>query len=377
MAEPFKNLIDPLLVRRMAGHLRRAWPKFDAERFESLALDGLAGLEMKARAMHLCTALEQTLPKDFGRAARMIEAALAPPWPDERLGSADPGRDGLEGWALWPVGEFVARHGIDLPDLGLTVLHALTQRFSAEFAIRPFIDRHPDLTLATLQRWTQDPSAHVRRLCSEGSRPRLPWGLQLKALIADPSPTLPILLALLDDPSPYVRRSVANHLNDIAKDHPALVADWVEQHLPGASSERAALLRHACRTLVKKGDVRVLEAFGIGRPLRGEVGLTVRPKSVAIGDTLTLEVRLRSGARKTQQLAIDYAVHHVKANGQRTPKVFKGWLLELAAGEERCLVKRHSMRRVTTRSYHPGRHAVDLRVNGRIAGHAEFNLTSA
>ena len=124
------------------------------------------------------------------------------------------------------------------PERGLAALQAMTQRLTAEFAIRPFIVRHPALVFETLAHWTRDRSAHVRRLCSEGSRPRLPWGLRLNALIDDPSPTLPILAALQDDPSEYVRRSVANHLNDIAKDHPALVAGWLATHLPGASAER-------------------------------------------------------------------------------------------------------------------------------------------
>src|SRR5439155_5352418 len=132
-------------------------------------------------------------------------------------------------------------------------------------AIRPFIVRHPALAFATLARWTTDPSPQVRRLVSEGSRPRLPWGLQLKSLIADPSPTLPLLEALMDDESEFVRRSVANHLNDIAKDHPALVAEWIETHLPGASAQRRALLRHASRTLIKRGDARILKAWGLGR----------------------------------------------------------------------------------------------------------------
>ncbi len=375
MAEPFKTFLNRALIERMAAHLQRAAPGFDATAFRRRAARGLDALEMKARAMQIADALEATLPGDFAAAAEVIEAALAPPWPDDRLGSDEPLRDGLEGWALWPVGEFVARRGIDHAKRALACLHAITQRFSAEFAIRPFIVAHPALTLATLQRWTTDPSAHVRRLCSEGSRPRLPWGLQLKALIDDPSPALPILAALQDDTSEYVRRSVANHLNDIAKDHPALLAEWVERHLPGASPARAALLRHACRTRIKQGDARILRAFGLGGAWRGEAELTVDPAAVTVGDTLQVTLRLASSARRAQRLAIDYAVHHVKANGGRTPKVFKGWEIDLKAGEHRTLSRRHSMRPVTTRRYHAGRHAIDVRINGRVVAHAEFELT--
>jgi 3-methyladenine DNA glycosylase AlkC len=372
--EPFKNLLNAALVDRMAAHLQRAWPGFDAQAFAAQATAGLDALEMKARAMQLADALEATLPADFDHAARVLESALAPAWPGSRLGSDDPCRDGLEGWALWPAGEFVARRGLGQPARGLQALHALTQRFSAEFAIRPFIATHPALAFDTLQRWTNDPSDHVRRLVSEGSRPRLPWGLQLKALIRDPAPTLPLLRALMDDDSEYVRRSVANHLNDIAKDHPAVVTGWVREHAPGGTGTRLALLRHASRTLVKRGDPAMLDAWGLGSALQGQARLALAPACVRLGESLELDVTLVSHAPGAQKLVIDYAVHHLKADGSLSPKVFKGWNLVLAAGETRRLARRHSMRPVTTRQYRPGRHVLDLRVNGQVLAVAEFAL---
>ena len=181
MAEPFKNLINPGTVAEAGRHLQRAWPAFDRRRFESLAGTGLETLEFKARAMQLADALDATLPTDFARAAEVIEASLALPLPLDALGEpvalGEAEREaGLSGWALWSLGEFVVRRGmIDVPR-ALRCLHALTQRFSAEFAIRPFIAQHPQPTLATLTQWVHDPSVHVRRLVSEGSRPRLPWG---------------------------------------------------------------------------------------------------------------------------------------------------------------------------------------------------------
>jgi 3-methyladenine DNA glycosylase AlkC len=359
MAEPFKNFIGDKVVRDIATRLHQARADFAHRRFEQLALAGLAERELKARAMHLTAALESTLPADFSDAAELLEQAIS---------------GGLTGWALWPVGEYVARHGQQDPERALAVLHRLTQGFTAEWAIRPFIVAHPELTFATLTRWCSDPSPHVRRLVSEGSRPRLPWGLQLKSLIADPSPTLPLLEALLDDDSEYVRRSVANHLNDIAKDHPALVADWVERHLPGAPRERHALLRHACRTLIKRGDARILAAWGLGAKLSGQAELRVTPQRIALGDSLTLEVMLQPGGKRAQALVIDYAIHHVKANGGTSPKVFKGWAVELASGETRTLRKSHAVRPITTRRYFAGIHRVELLVNGRVAAVASFEL---
>lgn len=358
MPEPFKNLLNASVVRDMAARIHAAWPRFDMKRFESLALDGLDALEMKARAMHLCTALEATLPADFGQAADILQSAI-----DAGLGT----------WTLWPVGEYVARQGLAQPERSLRVLHALTQHFTAEWAIRPFILQHPELTFATLSAWLADPSPHVRRLVSEGSRPRLPWGLRLKPLIADPSPTLPLLEALMDDDSDYVRKSVANHLNDIAKDHPHLVADWLDKHLPGASARRRSLLRHASRTLIKAGDPRVLAAFGQGARFRGEVVLSVSPRRVNLGEAVTLQVTLTPRGTKPQSLVIDYAVHHVKANGATSPKVFKGWTLDLA--EPRELSRRHVLKPITTRRYFSGIHRIELLINGRAEGDSDFALT--
>ena len=151
------------------------------------------------------------------------------------------------GWVVWPLTDWVARCGLHQPDRALDALHAMTQRFTAEWAVRPFIERHPERTWARLAAWCEDPSAHVRRLASEGSRPRLPWGRQLQGLIRDPAPTLPLLARLQDDPSAYVRRSVANHLNDISRDHPEQLLRWLQAHLPQAPAPRRALLRRAGR----------------------------------------------------------------------------------------------------------------------------------
>ena len=374
MAEPFKNLINAETVRTARKHLSRAWPGFDGARFERLATRGLDALELKARVQHLSAALEATLPTPFADAATVIEASLASMQVAEGDEPPRPADDGLASWIVWALGDYVARCGLADPRRALATLHALTQRSTAEFAIRPFIEQHPELSFATLAAWTRDPSPHVRRLASEGSRPRLPWGVQLKGLIADPSPTLPLLLVLQDDPSAYVRRSVANHLNDIAKDHPALLAEWLERQLVDASAKRRSLLKHASRTLIKKGDLRVLKAWGLGQRFKGSVELKLAPRKLSVGDTLTITASLQSTSARRQKLVIDYAVHHMKASGVTTPKVFKGWVLELAPHETRVLSKSHSLRPITTRRYHPGRHAVDIRVNGEPLAERDFVL---
>ena len=377
--EPFKHRINTGTVEQAGAHLQRAWPAFDRRRFEALANDGLETLELKARALHVTCALQATLPERFAAAAEVLEAALAPPIPLDAdgeplaLSSAELDQ-GLAGWVIWSLGEFVARQGqADVPR-ALACLHALTQRFTAEFSIRPFVRDHPAQVFDTLMRWTQDPSPHVRRLVSEGSRPRLPWGLRLQALVADPTPTLPLLRALQDDPSAYVRRSVANHLNDIAKDHPQRVSDWVLAHRPGADARRTALLQHASRSLIKQGHGPTLEAWGLRSGLQGDAALTLSNSQARVGETLGLQVTLSSTGDAPQDLVVDYVVHHQRAHGSTSAKVFKGWKLTLGTGETRTLHKRHSLRPVTTRTLHPGRHRVELQINGQAVAEAAFDL---
>ncbi len=374
MAEPFKNFINAEGVEAAAHHLARAWPDFDAAGFITTVAPRLEALELKARAMCVADALERFLPADFLTAAPIIERALAPV--EARAGqmvtAAIPG--GLAGWFCWPVGEFVARRGLPHPDRALHCLREITKRFTAEFAIRPFVQTYPALVFETLAAWVHDPDEHVRRLVSEGTRPRLPWGMQLRALVANPSPALPLLEALLDDPSDYVRRSVANHLNDISRDHPDVVADFIERHLGTASAERRALLRHASRTLVKRGHARTLHAWGRGAPFEGSVELRLSPASITMGERLQLDVVLISDTNRDQPVTVDYIVHHVRRDGLHSPKVFKGWQATVGSGESVVLRRTHHVKPITTRRYYSGVHRVDVQVNGVACAAAEFVL---
>ncbi|WP_291163074.1 DNA alkylation repair protein [Gemmatimonas sp. UBA7669] len=379
MAEPFKEFLNAPLVRHAARHLQSLDARFSASRFERAVVPQLSALELKARALCIADALAEHLPADFGDATDLLTRALAsaPANADAVMGDAAQAasREGLSGWILWPVGEYVARRGVEEPERALTFLHAMTQRFTAEFAIRPLIVAHEALVLEHLKRWMHDPSAHVRRLVSEGTRPRLPWGLQLKRFIADPSPCVPLLEHLVNDSSDYVRRSVANHLNDIAKDHPDRVVAFVTRHLPNAPEERRALLRHASRTLIKQGYAAALDAWGHGTPFRGQAELSLSPRRIALGQAVMLEAQLTATARTPQELVVDYVVHHVKANGETSPKVFKGWRLTLAPGETRVLTRKHNVKPITTRRYYAGRHEIALQINGKDVARDAFTLT--
>lgn len=363
MAEPLKNLLHPALVETMAAHIAANATGFDRLRFIDLACRNMEQLELMQRALQIRDALEETLPDDFETAAAVLSASLP-----------QSGRSGITGWALLPISQFVAQKGLGHFDLSLALLKQLTPHFTAEFGIRPFIHAEQDRALATISQWTTDSNHHVRRLASEGTRPRLPWAIRLPALMRDPQPILPILTTLLDDPEDYVRRSVANSLNDIAKDHPDLVASFVGEHIGSASPERRQLLRHASRTLLKKGHAAALSNFGFA-PLSG-IGATVEIETpqVDFGNALAFKLAIANEGPASQQVMIDYAVHHRKANGSLAPKVFKWKSLVLGPGETVIMTRQHAMRAITTRQYYPGGHRVEILVNGAVLAGGDFQL---
>ncbi len=274
---------------------------------------------------------------------------------------------------MMPLGMVVAASGLEDFEASFVLLKEMTKRATAEFDVRPFLARDQTSTRHHAP-WVKDESVHVRRLVSEGTRPRLPWGMRLQALVADPTPTLPLLEALKDDPEDYVRRSVANHLNDIAKDHPELVADIAKRWLKGADRNREKLVRHACRSLIKQGHTATLEAFGLNPPEIRVEGPQVLTAEVAYGDTVGFNIELVSTSSKTQDLVIDYLIHFRKANGTLAPKVFKWTKLTLAPGERLTLSRSHAIRPITTRVYYGGTQAVSLRINGQDFGFSEFEL---
>ncbi|MCB9669218.1 MAG: DNA alkylation repair protein [Alphaproteobacteria bacterium] len=357
--EPFKERIDAAAIDAIAAFVGGRW---DRAGFARDALDGLHDLELKARVDHVADALRAHLPDTWPAALGHVLADL-PEAPDH----ADALTDQM---GLWPVLACVERHGLAHPEPSLEALERLTPFWSAEFAVRPYFRDDPVAMVRWVDRWSTHPNVHVRRLASEGSRSRLPWGLRLQCRIDEPTALLPALERLRDDPSPYVRRSVANHLNDIAKDHPDVVLDIARAWLPGPT-ERQKLVRHALRTLVKAGDPRALELLGVG-PFAGDVRLERAPSTVAVGGTLALTLTLT--ARRAQRVRVDYAIHHLRANGSRTPKVFHWTERDLAAGETLVLTKAHPLREVSTRRLYPGEQAVDARVNGQATDPLPFVL---
>ncbi|MHA1567142.1 MAG: DNA alkylation repair protein [Alphaproteobacteria bacterium] len=370
--EPFKTLFSAQLVVCLADHLQRLVQGFDLPVFEGAILAELEGLELKARAQLIADHVHLALPADHGARAGILEAMLHP----DELNRADcpSDGDGICGWGILPLTMMVGQHGIDDFERSMGLLKAMTKRSSSEFGIRYFLLADQGRALKIIGGWVMDPNRHVRRLVSEGTRPRLPWAMQLPQLMDDPSPMLPILKSLRDDEEEYVRRSVANHLNDIAKDHPDLVGDLAKDWMSGADKKRQKLVRHACRTLIKQGHRGALEAFGLGDPDVVLESFEIETPRVEFGGALCFEADLVSSSAKAQALVIDYVVHFRKANGKLVGKVFKGTKITLKPGERHSLRRSHAIRPITTRRYYAGQHALSLRINGHDFGHESFEL---
>lgn len=377
MPEPFKNLFNETVITGMAQHFVQVWPEFDRDGFINAAMKNFEDLELKQRSSQITDALVAFLPEDFDHAGKIMLASLAPASgdpPEFTMNPDDLSKEGIEGWGIMPMVDYVGLYGQDHFDLSMTLFKELTIRSSSEGGIRYFLIAYPERTLSVLASWVTHPNQHVRRLISEGTRPRLPWNMQLTDFVKDPTPVLALLEALKDDEEEYVRRSVANNLNDIAKDHPGLVAEIAGRWMKGASKNRQRLVRHGCRTLIKQGHPETLKALGYGKPQVFLESLVITTPLVLFGESLNFEMILTSTIDKGQKLIIDYAVHHQKANGKTSPKVFKWKAITLVAETSLTADRKHPMRKITTRTYYPGTHLLEIFINGESQGTQEFEL---
>ncbi|WP_305072206.1 DNA alkylation repair protein [Pseudarthrobacter sp. AB1] len=366
------ELINRQGVDALAGILAvtapaTAWPHVAA------AAAHLDGLSLRGRTDAVSRALladVRELPDPgYPTAARTFRSALS--------------NAGFSGWILWPVSEAAVTLALETRD-GLKSRHdfddclaflaELTPRLTGEFAIRRLLAADLERSMQIIQGWTGHPDEHVRRLASEGTRPYLPWAVRVPAVVLHPEASLPILDALYRDPSEYVRRSVANHLNDVARHAPALVVATAARWLSAPDANTAWVVRHGLRTLIKKAHPGALALQGFAPASVAVSGPRLDRNSVAMPGELAFDFAIANTGNCDARLAIDYVVHYVKANGTQSAKVFKLAALTLAAGETRTLSKRHAFRQMTTRVHHAGVHALELQINGIRHGHTEFEL---
>jgi len=359
------TLFGAARFQHVAREISRVEKQFDSTRFLALALRDLDSLELKQRLRRMTESFHAALPgadADYRKTLDTLRAI-----------AANIGRDA----AALMMPDYVGLYGSDRPadfDISMDALRFFTPFCSSEFAVREFIKRDQPRALAIMETWARDPDEHVRRLASEGSRPRLPWSFHLDALVKNPDPVAPILETLKADPSLYVRKSVANHLNDITKDNPAWVLDRLATW-PLDNERTAWIAKHALRTLVKKGDRRALAMFGAGEKARVRVDeFLISPRTLELGTRLTFFVTLTSTAKEEQRLVVDYAMHYVKSAGQTTRKVFKLRTLALAPGETTTLTRSQIIKDFSTRTHYAGRHEIEILVNGDCLARDYFML---
>lgn len=381
MAEPLKNMFGPAMVHRAASSIAAVYDDFDAGGFTTRALDGFEDLELTPRCHQIAAAMAEFLPGDPRQAISILVDSLGPVL--ENCDPADAAPSGvpeiddnvMSGFFYMPHGYFLAGLGVHPFDEIIRANYEITKRATSEFSIRTPLHESTEATLAVLADWATDENVHVRRLVSEGTRPRLPWSFRLRTFQDDPVPVIALLELLKDDPIEYVRRSVANNLNDIAKDHPAVVVDVARRWWADADGHRRRLIRHGLRTLIKAGDPGALDVLGYGSSSPARVrAVSIEPAEVAIGGAVAIEVDLENPSAAVCGALVDLRVHFVKANGRTSPKVFKGSELELDPGKARVVRKKVSVKQHSTRTHYPGVHEIEVMINGRVESIGSFTI---
>lgn len=348
-----RNMINDIRTRELALKISREYKDFDIEKFSLATIPKLDNLGLFERLDLLTKNLKEFIPKPFGFVTSLF------------IKIAEPGM----GFMVIALSNFVADNGMDNFDISMNTLKELTKSCSSEFGIRHFIIKDKELCFKYFREWVLDDNVEVRRLVSEGLRPRLPWGIRLQEFVLEPEPIIEFLEYLKDDKELYVRKSVANNINDIAKDHPELVIETLK------SWDNKWVVKHGLRTLIKQGHPGALELLGFPTEPKVSVENITFDKKVKVGGMLNFCFDIKSLSSKEQMLVVDFVVHHQKANGSKTPKVFKLKNIKLGGGNSISINKKHSFKIITTRKYHPGEHALEIKINGKEFYFGEFELS--
>ncbi|MBX7230719.1 MAG: DNA alkylation repair protein [Bdellovibrionales bacterium] len=342
-----KEQISPSFIKRLGHWLSLTDPNFSKELFYKKTLgNGWEGLELKQRVRTIVLALGQSMGDDYKNQLEILKTVVPQ----------------MSGLGLWIFPDFVEVYGQNHWDLSLGALKYFTVFFSSEFAVRTFLIKDPKKMLIQMKEWSRDENEHVRRLASEGCRPRLPWGVRLKSLVLDPRPILPILENLKDDPSNYVRKSVANNLNDISKNHPDLVLKMAQRWV-GKNKNTDRVIKHGLRSLLKQGHPQALNLFQLKKPQNLQLkNLKLSQEKISIGSTLEFNFNL--ALNQEQKLKINFVIYYLKKNGSYGQKVFKLTEKNFAKGSH-TLSRKHSLKQRTTRTHYPGKHYLQININGQ------------
>ncbi len=350
-----KDLYSPKFYKTLTSALAEVMPLFNQQRFTSqIFSDGFNEMELKARMRHTTEVLHGFMPSDFKKAVKIIEKLIAVLK-----------KKGLENGGLEHIflADYIELYGIDDLDTSVAAFEWITQFISCEFAVRPFIIRYESEMIDRMKKWSLHSNEKVRRLASEGSRPRLPWAMAIPFLKKDPSTILPILENLNNDLSDFVRRSVANSLNDIAKDHPAIVMT-IAKKWKGIIKETDAIIKHGSRTLLKTGHADILSHYGLKSKNIAVSAFKILTPTVKIGDHLAFSFVLSNEDKKKQTIRLEYGLYYNKSNGHLAKKVFKISEKSYAPGSHIEVNRKQSFRKITTRVFYPGKHKLSIIVNG-------------
>lgn len=363
-----KDIYSKSFYNRFADTVVSVYPVFDSAKFKKFIFAAdWQNMELKERMRHTTLALNRFLPADFGHAMKVIREIITV--------LRKEGDGGLE-YMFFP--DYIEVYGIDHYDVSVKAIEFVTQFISCEFAVRPFLIKYGDKMIGQMQQWSLHKSAAVRRLASEGMRPRLPWAMAVPALKKNPSPILPILENLKNDPSEFVRRSVANNLNDISKDFPAIVTG-IAQRWKGISAATDAIIKHASRTLMKQAHPEMMKYYGIADSTGLKLSaFKIHTPSVTIGNSLEFSFTIKNTEDKKQILRLEYAIFYLKKNGQLSRKVFKISERPYRPKEKYVVLRKQSFKNITTRKFYPGKHKVAIIINGqeRKAGGFELHAGS-
>ena len=359
MAELLKNYFNKELVNKLANEICLNHNAFNKNKFiKNVFNNEWEDLELKERMRHIVICLHNGFGLNYKDEIRILKI-VAPKFNDFSA-------------MLFP--DFVEVYGLENYGISIPALGFFTQHSSSEFAIRRFIIKYPDKTIKQMLLWSKHKNFHVRRLASEGSRPRLPWSIALPEFKKDPTLVLPILENLKNDESEYVRKSVANNLNDISKDNPDVVLGFVERWI-GKTKNTDWILKHGSRTLLKKGNEKALSLFGIKNNVNVKVSnfLIEKPK-IKIGDSNYFSFKIKLEEKEDRIIRIEYFIYFIKSNGKPSRKIFKISESKLAHGTTKSIRKKHNFKDLTTRKHYHGIHKIALVVNGKEVAENEFEL---
>jgi 3-methyladenine DNA glycosylase AlkC len=362
--EKLKNIYSKAALQSMALEIAKHYPPFRADSFVDQTWKAIKDLEMKDRVRTISKQLHAHLPNNYESSIEILLNSI----------QTEKNPAGISGFLVWPFTQYIEDHGVEKLMESLNALKAITATMSAEFAVRPFIIKYQEKCLELFRDWAEEDNFHIRRLVSEGSRPRLPWGQKIPAFIHDPTLTMPLLKTLRHSEELYVRKSVANHLNDISKDHPKFLIKELTQWKKDYPDCKKIdwILRHSLRSLVKKGDTTALKLLGYSGADYQVKEFQLSPASIKFGNSL--EFRLKVRAPKSQSWMIDYSIHHRKANGSTQPKVFKWKKSNVKKNETLEIRKLHPFRKISTRRYYEGKHFLEILINGVSVVKKSFEL---